>query len=212
MLLVPIREGDEGRGFARARPRRSCKCCGLLDGCFTIDCTSKLSRVTPLLLFNWAVKLDMSPMQACMTLNGSSVVPSLVQIGQTAWAYPGVCNRWVILWHSLWPLLGIQIQTWAHLVEHWWTGAEPRTELLARKASDRNCLGNWENSRRLKTGIQSAGRLYSRLRGNSIRLKTEDRTGIALEPVNGVKFLARRWAVCISFLPQRWTLAIPAAS
>lgn len=91
--------------LARARPGRGIEQVRLLESIFSFICLSNFTRFAAQLSTNWAIDHDMSPMQACMALDGSLAEAPLMDSGQTTGANP-------------WP----QLSEWRD------TGTGPRTE------------------------------------------------------------------------------------
>lgn len=84
----PIRERLKNGRLAQARPMRGIEGVGLLEDSFSICWHINYIRFTAALPSNWAIDHDVSPMQACMILNGSPVEAQLMSIGQTTGANP----------------------------------------------------------------------------------------------------------------------------
>ena len=79
--------------LARARPMRGIEGVGLLEDSFSICWHSNYIRFTAALPSNWEIDHDMSPMQACTTLNWSPAEAQLMSIGQTTGANPRRCHQ-----------------------------------------------------------------------------------------------------------------------
>lgn len=153
----PIWERSENRRLAQARPIGAMNelGCSRIPFPFAASVTAA-ELLRTLRLFNWAIDLDMSQMQACVALNRGSAMPSYMRIGQTERANPRVCHRRKVLWPRHWPLSKIQIRRvrLATPLVVFVLGAGPRIELEGRWTSKNwqewTNLGFFGNSRRLK--------------------------------------------------------------